>query len=52
MQSEMTSKRNCIFCVGSVSQEWGKKAEEAKRQYEKAMKEYKASGGGASADIK
>ncbi|KAF5904952.1 FACT complex subunit SSRP1-like, partial [Clarias magur] len=32
----------------SRKEEWDKKAEEAKRQYERAMKEYKESGGGAS----
>lgn len=36
----------CLLCV---SQEWDKKAEEAKKQYVKAMKEYKESGGGAGA---
>ncbi|KAL0974201.1 hypothetical protein UPYG_G00217030 [Umbra pygmaea] len=33
-------------------EEWDRKAEEAKRNYEKAMKEYKESGGGASAPAK
>ncbi|MCI4379686.1 hypothetical protein PGIGA_G00231180 [Pangasianodon gigas] len=32
----------------SRREEWEKKAEEAKRQYDRAMKEYKESGGGAS----
>ncbi len=35
----------CVLCV---LQEWDRKAEEAKKQYEKAMKEYRESGGGAA----
>jgi len=33
------------------SQEWDKKAEEAKKQYVKAMDEYKKSGGGGAASV-
>lgn len=36
----------------SLSQEWDGKAEEAKKQYEKAMKEYRESGGASSAPAK
>lgn len=35
-----------------IPKEWEKKAEEAKRQYDKAMKEYKESGGGAASSSK
>uniref|UniRef100_A0A8C1GQ97 FACT complex subunit SSRP1 n=1 Tax=Cyprinus carpio TaxID=7962 RepID=A0A8C1GQ97_CYPCA len=37
--------------VSPVFQEWDRKAEEAKKQYEKAMKEYRESGGGAAASF-
>ncbi|XP_064200091.1 FACT complex subunit SSRP1a isoform X2 [Anguilla rostrata] len=44
------SKDKKEFCV--PWQEWEQKAEEAKRHYEEAMKEYRESGGGSSASAK
>ena len=41
----VTSHFGALF----LFQEWDEKAREAKTQYEIAMKEYKESGGGASA---
>jgi len=36
----------------SFQQEWEGKAEEAKKDYERAMREYKKSGGGSSSSSK
>uniref|UniRef100_A0A671RF65 FACT complex subunit SSRP1 n=1 Tax=Sinocyclocheilus anshuiensis TaxID=1608454 RepID=A0A671RF65_9TELE len=48
-QTKYIGKLTCLYLsLLCVLQEWDRKAAEAKKQYEKAMKEYRESGGGAA----